>query len=82
MMKTGFLMFEQKLQNSIDRQLYYLEVIRNGALGLCADYEQIIVGDEDVVWLHEYYHIVNPPAGGSLGNSKLPCSRAATNWSL
>jgi len=48
MTKTGFQKFEQKLQTRIIRQERYLEVIRNCALGLFADYNQSVVADEDV----------------------------------
>jgi hypothetical protein len=46
-------MFEQKLQKWIIRQQQHLEVIRNRALGLFADYEQSVVADEEVAWLCE-----------------------------
>jgi len=78
-MKTGFQKFELKLQKRIIRQQRYLEVIRNCALGLFADYEQSVVDDEDVAWLREHDHIVNPPAAGSLANRKRTSSRPAAN---
>ena len=77
--KTGFQKFERKLQKRIIRQQRYLEVIRNRALGLFADYEQSVVADEDVAWLREHDHIVNPPAAGSLANRKRTSSRPAAN---
>jgi len=80
--KTGFQKFERKLQKRITRQQRYLEVIRTRALGLCADYEQSVVADEDVAWLPELNHIVNPPAAGSLANWKRKRSRPAANLSL
>jgi hypothetical protein len=70
MTKTGFQNFEPKLQKRIIRQLRYFEVIQNRALGRCADYEQRVAACEDVAWLHEHDHIVNPPAAGSLANRK------------
>ena len=78
-MKTGFQKFQRKLQTRIIRQQQYLEVIRNGALGLFADHEQSVVADEDVVWLREHNHIVNPPAAGSLANRKRTSSCPAAN---
>jgi len=78
-MKRGFHKFEWKLQMRIIRQQRYLEVIRNHALGLFANYEQSIVADEDVPWLPEHDHIVNPPAAGSLANRKRTSSRPAAN---
>jgi len=80
--KTGFQKIERKLQKRIIRQQRYLEVIRNGAHGLLADYEQRVVADEDVACLHEHDHIVNPPAAGSLANRKRTSSRPAANQSL
>ena len=82
MMKTGFQKFEQKLQKRIIRQQLYLEVIRNRALGLFADYEQCIVADEDVACLRKHDHIVNPPASGTFANRMRTSSRAAANLSL
>jgi len=46
--KTGFQKLERKLQMRIIRQQRYLEVIRNHALGLLANYAQSVVSDEDV----------------------------------
>jgi len=77
--KTGIQKFERKLQKRIIRQQRYLEVIQNHALGLFADYEQSIVTDEDVAWLQEHDHIVNPPAAGSLANRKRTSSYPAAN---
>jgi len=75
--KTGFQKFEWKFQKRIIRQQQYLEVIRNRAVGLFADYEQSVVADEDVAWLREHDHILNPPAAGSLANRKRTSSRPA-----
>jgi hypothetical protein len=77
--KTGFQKFELKLQKRIIRQQRYLEVIRNCALGLFADYEQSIVADEDVAWLRTYDHIVNPLAADSLAKRKHTRSHPAAN---
>jgi len=77
--KTGSQKFEWKLQKRIIRQQRYLEVIRNRAHGLFADYEQSVVADEDVAWLCKHHHIVNPPAAGSLANRKRTSSRPAAN---
>ena len=77
--KTGFQKFERKLQMRIIRKQRYLEVIRNRALGRFADYKQSVVADEDVAWLREHDHIVNPPAAGSLANRKRTRSRPAAN---
>ena len=74
MVKTGFQKFEGKLQTRTIRQQQYLEVIRNRALGLCADYEQRLVADEDVAWLREHDYIVNPPTAGSLANRSVPAA--------
>jgi hypothetical protein len=79
MTKTSFQRFEPKLQKMIIGPQWYLEVIRNRALGLFADYEQSVVADEDVAWLPEHDHIVNSPAAGSLANWKLTQSRPAAN---
>jgi len=79
MTKTCFPKFEWKLQKWIIRQQRYLEVIRNRALGLFADHEQRVVVDEDMAWLREHYHIVNPPAAGSLANRNGTTSRPAAN---
>jgi len=80
--KTGFQKFEQRLQTRNIRQQQYLEVIRNRALGLFADYEQSIVADEDVAWLRQHNHIVTVPAAGPLANRKRTSSRPAANKSL
>ena len=77
--KTGFQKFAQKLQKRIIRHQRYLEVIRNHALGLSEDYEQRVVADADVAWLHEHDHIVDPPAAGSLANRKCTSSCPATS---
>ena len=61
MTKKGFQKFDRKVQKRIIRQQRYLEVIRNRAHGLFADYEQSVVADEVVPWLHEHNHIVNAP---------------------
>jgi len=79
MTKTGFQKFERKLQKRIITRQQYLEVIRNRALGLFADYRQSVVAVEDVAWLREYNHIVNAPAAGSLANSKRTSSCPAAN---
>jgi hypothetical protein len=76
---TRFQKFELKLQKRIIRQQQYLEVIRNRALGLFAEYEQSVVADEDVAWLCKHNQIVNPPAAGSLANRKCTSSRQAAN---
>jgi hypothetical protein len=80
--KTGFKKFEGKLEKRIIRQHQYLEVIQNCALGLFADYDQSIVADEDVAWLCEHDHIVNPPTADSLANRNHISSRQAANQSL
>jgi len=77
--KTGFQKFEKKLPKRIIRQQRYLEVIQNGALGLFADYEQSVVAHEDVAWVREHNHIVNPPAAGSLANRKHTSNCPAAN---
>jgi len=77
--KTGSQKFERKLHKRIIRQQRYLDVIRNRALGLFADYEQSVVADEDVAWLRKHHHIVNPPAAGSLANRKHTSSCPAAN---
>jgi len=77
--KTGFQKFEWKVQKRIFGMQRYLEVIRNRALGSFADYEQSLVADEDVAWLWEHNHIVNPPAAGSLANRKCTSSHPAAN---
>jgi hypothetical protein len=76
---TGFQMFEQILQQRIIRQHQYLQVIQNCDFGLFANDEQRVVADEDVAWLREHNHIVNPPAAGSLANRKHTSSRPAGN---
>jgi len=78
-MKSGFQKFERKLQKRIIGQQRFVEVIRNHALGLFADCEQSIVTDEDVAWLREHDHIVNPPSAGSLAYRKCTSSRPAAN---
>ena len=79
MTKTGFQKFQQQLQKRIIRQQRYLEVMRNRALGLLADYKQSIVPNEDVAWLPEHDHIVSPLTAGSLANRKHTSSCAAAN---
>jgi len=78
-MKTGFQKFERNLQNRIISQRRYLEVIRNRALSLVADYEQSVIDVKDVALLREHNHNVHPPAAGSLGNWKRTGSRPAAN---
>jgi len=68
--KIGFQTFRWKHQSSIIRQHQYLKVIRNCALALFADCEQRVVADQDVAWLREHDHIVNPPAAGPLCNGR------------
>jgi len=75
--QTGFQNFERKLQKCTFRQQQQLEVIWNHALGLFADYWQSFVAVEDVAWLCEHDHIVNPPAAGSWVNRKCTGSRSA-----
>ena len=77
--KTGFQMFEWKHQKVIIRQQQFLKAIRNCALGLFADYEQSVIAGDNMAWLHEHNHIVNPPAAGSLANRKRKSSRLAAN---
>ena len=78
-MKPGFQKFQRTHQRMIFIPQQYLEVIRNCAFGLFADYEQSVVADEDVAWLCEHDHIVNPPTAGSLANRKRTSSRTAAN---
>jgi len=75
--KTGFQKFEGKIQRRIIRQPQYLEVIRNGALSVFAHQEQSVAPDENVAWLREHDHIVNPPTAGFLANRKRTSSRPA-----
>jgi len=77
--KPGFHNFKWKFQKSIIRQQWYLEVIWNNGLGLFADYEQSIVADENVAWLREHDHIVNPASAGYLANIKHTVRRPAAN---
>jgi len=77
--KTGFEKLERKHQKRIIRQQRYLEVIRNCAVGLFADYERSVVANEDVAWLREHDYIANPPAAGSVANRKRTSSRPAAN---
>jgi len=79
MTKTGFQQFKMNLQRRIITQQQYLEVIRNCAPGLFANYEQSVVADEDVAWLRKHDHIVNPPAVGLLANRKRTRSCPAIN---
>jgi hypothetical protein len=82
MTKTVFQKFEQKLHKRINRQQRSLEVIRNCALGLFTDYKHSVVVDEDVAFIGEYNHIVNPPAAGSLANRNRTSHRSAANQLL
>jgi hypothetical protein len=79
MTTTGFQKFERKLQKRIIRQQRYLQVIRNRALGLFADYEQSVIADEDVAWLREHDYIVKLPTADSLANRKRTSSCPAAN---
>jgi len=79
MTTTGIQKFEWKLRQRIIRQQWYLEVIRNGALGLFAEYKQSLVADDDVAWLGKHDHIVNPTSVGSFANRKHTSSRPAAN---
>jgi len=79
MTKTGLQKFNRNPQKSIPRQQQYLEVIRNHTLSICTEYEQSVVTDEDVAWLHKYDHIVNPPAADSLAKEKRTSSHPAAN---
>jgi len=45
---TGFQQFDRKVERRNSWQHRYLEVIWNWAIGLFADYQQIVVADEDV----------------------------------
>ena len=81
-MKPGFQRFECMLETRIIRQQRYLEVIRNRALVLFADFEQTVVADEDVAWLRKQDHIVKPPTAGSLPITKRTSSHPAANQSL
>jgi len=76
-MKSGFQKFELNVLKRIIRQHWYLEVIWNRDVGLFADYQQSIVGDEDLSRLPEHDQIVNPPAAGSLANTKSTSSHPA-----
>jgi hypothetical protein len=66
----------------INRQQRYLEVIRNRALGLLANFEQSVVAEENVAWLWEHDPIVNPAAAGCLAIGKRISGRPAANFSL
>jgi len=77
--KTDFQKFERKHQNRIIWQQRYLEVIRNCAIGLCAEYEQCLAPDEDVASLHKHDDIVNLPAAGSVANGKCTSSQLVAN---
>jgi hypothetical protein len=79
MTKPTFQKFEQNLPKGIITQQRNIELIRNSALVLFADYKQSVVPDEDVAWLCEYNHISNPPTAGSLANRKRTSSRPAAN---
>jgi len=73
-MKTGFQTFQWKLQKRIIREQRYLEVIRNHALSLFADYEQSVVSDENVALLYVYDDIVISSTAGCLMNRNHQCS--------
>jgi len=77
MIQTGFQRFEWKHPRRIIRQQCYLEVIQNHAIGLFANYKEWVVADEDVGWLRDYHHNVNPPTAGCLANTKCTSSRPA-----
>jgi len=77
--KTGFQQLEGKLQKRIIRQQRSLEVIRNHALGLFPNFEQSLVADVVVAWLHQYDHIVNPSTTASLADRKCTSSCANAN---
>lgn len=47
-----------------------------------AVYEQSSVADENVAWLHEHDHIVNPPGAAPFANRKHSSSCAAPDQSL
>jgi len=81
-MKIGFEKFEWKLQKRVIWHQRYLDVIRNCAFGLIADYEQSVVADEHVAWLYEHNNIGNPAAAGSLANRNCITSHPAANWSF
>jgi hypothetical protein len=63
----------------IIRQQRDREVTGNSAFGVITNYEQSVVTDEDVAWLHEYNHMVYRPAAGSLANRKHTNSRPPAN---
>jgi len=76
---TGVQMVEMKLQRMVITKQRYLEVIRNGAFRLVADYEHIVVSCDDEAWLCEHDHIVNPPATPSVANRKCSGSLPAAD---
>jgi len=78
-MKTGFPKFKSKPHRWILWQQGYLEVIRNRAVGVFADYKQTFVAREDMAWLSEHCHIVTPPAAGSFASRTNPSSRPPPN---
>jgi len=78
-MKTGFQKFEWQLQMSSIRQHQYLEVIRNCALALFAEYKRNVVADNNVAWWHKHDNTVNPPAAGCLVTSKCTSILQAAN---
>jgi len=63
----------------ISSQQQSLEVILNCALGHFADYEQCIVAAEDMPWLSEHDHIINPSTAGAFANWKCNSSCLAAN---
>jgi hypothetical protein len=79
MTKVGLHKLELKLQKRIIGQQRYIEVVRNRALGLFADYEQSFVTNGDMAWLPEHDHIVNHPTLGSLGKRKSTNSYPGAN---
>jgi hypothetical protein len=77
--KTGFQTFEMQHQRRIIRQQRYLEVLRNRAVGLFANYVESAVADGDVACQRKHHHIVNPRPAGSLANRKCSGSHPAVN---
>jgi hypothetical protein len=78
-MKRDFQMFELTVETMIIRQQRYHDVIWKHAIGLLANYEQSVGVDEDVAWLHEHIHSVNPPAASFLSNRKHTSGHPAVN---
>ena len=60
-------------------QPQYLEAIQNSTCGHFACYEENLDADEDVAWLCEHNHIVNPPTVDSLANRKCTSSHHTAN---